>query len=278
MNRMSVSNRSVSVLPSGFLAVPVPCTSATPTTPLKSVIVDGSIPGPKKVVWNVTPPGGLGVKVAVVGLGGGTENDPADAAAGHNSPLPSEAPAAAAAVPPVKARRENPCRARCDDSEPGATGHPLLSMPDACMVTTPKAELDPANTLTPTSSTRTEPGEAFIHLTQRWSTGGRAGARVAGLADGEHAVAAPDQLPDHRRSGQLPGHQQPARGLRVREQQQVVLAHRPRVGVRAHPLQVSPGPAWHVPGPRRGPGAVDERHRRVVEDRGDPAGPGQLEQ
>jgi len=40
------------------------------------------------------------------------------------------------------------------------------------------------------------------------------------------AVAAPDQLPDHRHSGQL-GHQQPARRLRVREQQQVVLAQRP---------------------------------------------------
>src|SRR6516165_8862030 len=169
MNRMSVSNSSVSTLPSGFLAVPVPCTSANPTKPLKSVIDDGSTPGPGKTLWNVTP---LTVKVAVVGLGGGTENDPADAAAGHSSPLPSEAPAAAAAVPPIKARRENPCRARCDDSEPGATGHPLLSMPDACMVTTPNAELDPANTLTPTSSTRTEPGEAFIHLTQRWSTGG----------------------------------------------------------------------------------------------------------
>src|SRR5215472_18779458 len=98
MNRMSVSNRSVSTLPSGFRAVPVPCTSATPTKPLKSVIDDGSIPGPKKVVWNVTP---FWVKVAVVGLGGGTENDPADAAEGHSSPLPSEAPAAAAAVPPI---------------------------------------------------------------------------------------------------------------------------------------------------------------------------------
>jgi hypothetical protein len=46
----------------------------------------------------------------VAGLGGGTENDPADAAAGHSSPLPSKAPAAAAAAPPKKARRESPSR------------------------------------------------------------------------------------------------------------------------------------------------------------------------
>ena len=125
------------MLPSGFLAVPVPCTSATPTKPLKSVIDDGSTPGPKKVVWNVNP---LRVKVAVVGFGGGTENDRADAAAGHSSPLPSEAPAAAAAAPPIKARREGPCRVWCDDDvEPGGTGHPLLSMPEASMATPPKA-------------------------------------------------------------------------------------------------------------------------------------------
>src|SRR5690348_9296770 len=100
-------------------------------------------------------------------------------------------------------------------------------------------------------------------------------AAIAGLPDGEHAVAAWDQLPDYRRSGQLPGHEQPARGLRVREQQ-VVLTHRARVGVREHPLQVSPAPARYMPGPRRRPRALDERHRRAVDHRGDPAGPGQL--
>jgi hypothetical protein len=35
----------------------------------------------------------LTVVVAGAGLGGGTENDLADAAAGHSGPLPSEAPA-----------------------------------------------------------------------------------------------------------------------------------------------------------------------------------------
>src|SRR5215475_7987939 len=71
---------------------------------------------------------------------------------------------------------------------------------------------------------------------------------VAGLADDEHAVAARDQLPDHRRSGQFPGHEKSARRLRVREQEQVLLPRRPRVGVRAHPVQISPAPARDMPG------------------------------
>jgi hypothetical protein len=37
--------------------------------------------------------------------------DQADALTGHNSALPSEGPAAAAAAPPIKAGRESPCRA-----------------------------------------------------------------------------------------------------------------------------------------------------------------------
>src|SRR6266404_3312242 len=135
MNRMSVSNRSVSTVPSGFLAVPCPRTSATPAKPLKSVIDDGSTPGPKEVKWKATP---LMVVVAGVGLGGGMENGAADTAVGHSSPLPSEAPVAAAAAPPIKARRDSPCRAWCDDDgEPGGTGHPLLSTRNACMVPTP---------------------------------------------------------------------------------------------------------------------------------------------
>jgi hypothetical protein len=103
---------------------------------LKSVIDDGSTPAWKgSTKWKATP---LTVVVAGFGLGGGTENDPADAAAGHSSPLPSKVPAAAAA-PPIKARRESPCRAKCDgDFEPGGTGHPLLSMPRASMATAPQ--------------------------------------------------------------------------------------------------------------------------------------------
>jgi hypothetical protein len=73
---------------------------------LKSVIDDGSIPGPKEVKWKSIPPIGV---MAVVGFGAGWEFH-AKAAAGESSPLPSAAPVAAA-VPPMKARRENPCRA-----------------------------------------------------------------------------------------------------------------------------------------------------------------------
>jgi hypothetical protein len=98
----------------------------------------------EKVVWNVTPIGGEGG----AGLGGGTENDPADAAAGHGSPLPSKAPAAAAS-PREKARRESPSRAWCEDSEPGAPGHPLRSMPSAFMVTAPGRGGPEGETLTP---------------------------------------------------------------------------------------------------------------------------------
>jgi hypothetical protein len=94
------------VLPSGFLAVPVPCTWATPTWPLKSVIDAGSTPGPKKVTWKSIPPILL---MAVVGLGSGWDCH-AKAAAGDSSPLPSVAQVATAA-PPMKARREILCRA-----------------------------------------------------------------------------------------------------------------------------------------------------------------------
>src|SRR5215472_10127504 len=135
MNRISESKRSVSTLPSGFLAVPFPRTSATPTRPLKSVIDDGSIPRPKEVTWNVSP---WRVNAAVVGLGARFECAAADPAAGQSSPLPSEAPVAAAAAPPIKTRREGMCLAWCDDdSELDISGHPLLSIPDNCIVPPP---------------------------------------------------------------------------------------------------------------------------------------------
>jgi hypothetical protein len=73
---------------------------------LKSVIDDGSTPGPKEVKWKSTP---LIVVTPVVGLGAGWVCH-AKAAAGASSPLPSVAPVAAAA-PPMNARRENLCRA-----------------------------------------------------------------------------------------------------------------------------------------------------------------------
>src|SRR5215469_16050088 len=164
MNRMSVSNRSVSTLPSGFLAVPVPCTCATPTWPLKSVIDDGSTPAAKKVTWKSTP---LILLTPVVGLGAAWEFQ-AKAAAGESNPLPSAAPVAAA-VPPMKARRENPCRAWCGDNiESNGTGEPLLSAWNACMIHTPHVDLGlrmarswPARDCNTTSLIRTECSEIF---------------------------------------------------------------------------------------------------------------------
>jgi len=92
----------------------------------------------------------LTVVVAGVGLGGGTENDLADAAAGHSGPAARRGPSATAAAPPIKPRRESLCQAQCDDNfEPGGTARPLLSMPKASMVIAPKAEHDQTKTLTP---------------------------------------------------------------------------------------------------------------------------------
>jgi hypothetical protein len=115
-------------MPGGSLAPHVRDTDKA----LKSMITDGSIPCPKKVKWNVTPPI---VTALVVGLGARPECAAADPAAGQRSPLPSEAPVAAAAAPPIKARREGMCRAWCeDDSELSGSGHPLLSIPNNCIV------------------------------------------------------------------------------------------------------------------------------------------------
>jgi DNA-binding SARP family transcriptional activator len=52
------------------------------------------------------------------------------------------------------------------------------------------------------------------------------------LPDDEHGVAARDQFSDYWCSGQFPGHEQPSGGLRVGEQQQVLLADGAGVGVR----------------------------------------------
>ena len=87
------------------------------------------------------------------------------------------------------------------------------------------------------------PGDALLPGSCRAAMCLAIAARWPGLLDDEHAVAARDQFPDHRRSRQLPGHEQPARCLRVREQEQVFLAYRVRVGVREHPFEVPPAPA-----------------------------------
>ena len=60
-----------------------------------------------------------------------------------------------------KGASENPSRAWCEDSEPGATGHPLLSMPNTFMVTAPRPSWTRKENPNTTSVTRTESGEAF---------------------------------------------------------------------------------------------------------------------
>src|ERR1700736_4594125 len=107
MKRISVSKRSVSVLPSGFVPVPSPWTSATPTTPLKSVIDDGSVPAPKEVKWNaIGGAGGGTVKVLGVGLGASFRLLWAKAVAGLSKLAPSAAPATPAVLP-INPRRES---------------------------------------------------------------------------------------------------------------------------------------------------------------------------
>src|SRR5262245_44573317 len=74
MKRRSASQRKRWPLPS----VPVPSTTATPTKPLKSVIVLGSPPmpgtaestGPGKLAWTSGPPNGLGMST-LPGMGKG---------------------------------------------------------------------------------------------------------------------------------------------------------------------------------------------------------------
>src|SRR5260370_23864687 len=108
MNRMSVSKSRVSVLPSGFVAVPVPCTSATPTNPLKSQIDDGSIPGPKNVKWKSMP---ATLTTLVVGFGAALDDLPASAVVG-NRPAPTAAPATPA-TDPMKVLRDRRVWAWC---------------------------------------------------------------------------------------------------------------------------------------------------------------------
>src|SRR5260370_42351825 len=106
MNRRSVSKSRVSVLPSGFVAVPVPCTSATPTNPSKSQIDDGSIPGPKNVKWKSTP---ATLTTLVVGVGAVLDGLPASTVVG-NRPAPTAAPATPATAP-MQSLRDRRCGA-----------------------------------------------------------------------------------------------------------------------------------------------------------------------
>src|SRR5439155_26092463 len=98
-------------LPSGFVPVPVPCTWATPTNPLKSPIDDGSTPGPKNVTWKSVP---FRFIVFAVGFGDGFDFGAANAPVGRKNVAPTATPAAPAARP-INARRDSPWVTWCDD-------------------------------------------------------------------------------------------------------------------------------------------------------------------
>ena len=58
MNRMSASHTPEDTPPVGVpVALHVPWVTDTPTDPLKSVIVEGSLPSPGRKTWNTGPPG-----------------------------------------------------------------------------------------------------------------------------------------------------------------------------------------------------------------------------
>ena len=69
-----------------------------------------------------------------------------------------------------------------------------------------------------------------------------------------------DELADHRGAGHLAAEQQPAGGLRVGQEQRLVLGDGRQIGVRAHPVEVAPGAAGDEavgqrPGRRSGEGS-----------------------
>jgi amino acid efflux transporter len=105
-----------------------------------------------------------------------------------------------------------------------------------------------------------------------------AAALASRSADDQDGRAARDELADDGGARHLPGQQQAARGLRVGEQQQVLLADPVRRQVRRHPLQVAPAAARQVAGPQQVAGPGDVGDGRAVDHRRDPAGPGQLVQ
>ena len=130
------------------------------------------------------------------------ENGAADAATGHSNPVPIEAPAAAAAD---KGALREPVPGVGDDSEPGGTGRPLLSMPNASMVTAPKAEPDPVETLTPHHLPVQKPAQRSSASRNGRAAGqGVAGfpdAQVVGSAGTFHARRLPRWHPGRERPG-----------------------------------------------------------------------------
>jgi len=90
-------------------------------------------------------------------------------------------PATAVAAPPIKARRDSPSRAYCDDDpEPGATGHPLLPMPNTSMVTAPRPSRTQTKTLTPHQQPVQSPAEMLIRR-RRSAGAGLSATRYLGV-------------------------------------------------------------------------------------------------
>src|SRR2546421_4972566 len=106
--------------------------------------------------------------------------------------------------------------------------------------------------------------------------------------DGTLALSADDQgrpvragrlqLADDRVPGYLAGHQQAAGGLRVGEEQQFVLGRPAGVQGRPDPGEIPSGTPADVPGREGLAGTIEVRHGGGLDDRGDPAGAGQLVQ
>src|SRR5262249_9309187 len=103
------------------------------------------------------------------------------------------------------------------------------------------------------------------------------GEEITASADDEQVLAARDELADDRSARDLAGDDQAAGGLRIREQQCLRLVDVDETGVGAYPVQVAPGAAADVAGRGGFPRTVEIPDRGGVDDRGDPAGPGQLE-
>src|SRR4051795_11742069 len=123
-------------------------------------------------------------------------------------------------------------------------------------------------------------GRSPISSTESGSFGAgvetKAASMLCKLTNDHHGVSAGDELADHRGAGDLAAEQQPAGGLRVGEQQGLVLGDRRQVGVRPHPVEVATGPAGDEPGRERLPRPGQVGDGGGVDDRGDPAGPGHL--
>jgi len=112
-------------------------------------------------------------------------------------------PATAVAAPPIKARRDSPSRAYCDDDpEPGATGHPAAANAEHFHGHRPQAEPDPNKNPNTTSVAGTEPGKNAHSPHAAAECRGRAEhrpvPRCAGHRGGAAARAVGDPQPRRR--------------------------------------------------------------------------------